>query len=467
VIPVVVPPGVREAHHGFRRIDLRIPETSLVHTVLERGVVLADRPERVRVLAYVVAPHGAARRGDAPTFEVSRGSVAVVEREPGAFEGTWALPPGRAGEERIVVRLPAAIASRAVARVEAVPGPAAVVAVSFDRDPLVAGAADGVAVTARALDAAGNPVPAYLELSADGGELADVREREPGELLAWLRVGPAFGARREVRVTASAPGTGIAGARTLALRAGEPAVARFQTGDGVVRGGREARLRVAVADWHGNGADTAPAVTAERGKVLAVAAAAPGTWEVRYLAPAVAALVPERLVASAGGIHATAERLLVPAEAPLAFHPSAGFAMDLRGRFMGVSVGAALEAPADVMWALRRSVALSWRAEAEALWIGGHAAAVLGGASAAHDLGSSRTLAASASVGVFVARGGAAPAGRLAVEARLDRGARRPFAQAAILAAADGPPGAFGALVVSAGVRMGMERRNGQDPHRR
>ncbi|HEY6100386.1 MAG TPA: hypothetical protein VIW03_13200, partial [Anaeromyxobacter sp.] len=78
LIPVVVPPGVREAHQGFRPIDLHVPETPLLHAVLERGTVFADRPERVRVVAYVVAPHGAARRGDVPVFEPSRGTVAVA-----------------------------------------------------------------------------------------------------------------------------------------------------------------------------------------------------------------------------------------------------------------------------------------------------------------------------------------------------------------------------------------------------
>lgn len=106
VIPVVVPPGVKEVHRGFTPVPLRVPETTLLHAALDRRSVLADRSEAVRVLAYVVAPHGAARRGDAPAVEVSRGSVTALQpREAGAWEGTWTLPPGSAGEERLTARL--------------------------------------------------------------------------------------------------------------------------------------------------------------------------------------------------------------------------------------------------------------------------------------------------------------------------------------------------------------------------
>src|SRR6266511_2568433 len=178
VIPIVVPPGVREGHQGFRPIDLRVPETPLLHAVADRAAVRADREEKVRVVAYVVAPHGAARRGDAPVFEPSRGTVSVVEREAGAYQASWTLPPGPAGDERLTIRLPAAPASRAVLRVEAAAGPPAVVAVSFDREAIDAGG-EPASVTARALDAAGNPVPAALALEARGGDLTDVGARRP------------------------------------------------------------------------------------------------------------------------------------------------------------------------------------------------------------------------------------------------------------------------------------------------
>ena len=43
LVPVVVPPGIREAHQGFRPIELPVPETPLLHAVADRAEVRADR----------------------------------------------------------------------------------------------------------------------------------------------------------------------------------------------------------------------------------------------------------------------------------------------------------------------------------------------------------------------------------------------------------------------------------------
>lgn len=147
IIPVVVPPGVTEAHHGFRPVDLKVPARPLLHAVADRSAVHADRAEQVRVFAYVVAPHGAARRGDVPVLEPSRGSVQVAAREPGAFVATWSLPPGASGEDRLVVRLPGSAPSRVVLRLDAVPAPGPFVAQPGPA-PATATAQRGVALLA-------------------------------------------------------------------------------------------------------------------------------------------------------------------------------------------------------------------------------------------------------------------------------------------------------------------------------
>ncbi|HEY6003072.1 MAG TPA: hypothetical protein VIV57_09360 [Anaeromyxobacter sp.] len=470
VIPVVVPPGVREAHHGFKPIDLHVPETQLLHAVLERVTVLADRQERVRVVAYVVAPHGAARRGDVPLFEPSRGSVSAVEKEPGAVEAIWILPPGRAGEERLSVRLQASAASRTVLKLETVAGPPAVVAVSFDRDAFVADSAERVTVTARALDAAGNPVPATLSMAAEGAELADVRQRAPGELEARVVAGPSFGGRRQVRVTASAERLGISGARILPLRPGEPAVARFEDAEGILRGdgARASVLRVAVADRHGNPVDAPPAVTAERGKVLEVASAAPGAFDVRYVAPAVSFPTRERLVATVGGAKATAGPLLLAPAPGWQGVPQGGVLADVRGRFVGLRSGFALESPADWALPLEHGFDPSWRAEVEAMGLRpGGAVTLLGGAALARAVDASLVLHASATAGVLAGTSGSSLAARIAAGASLPRRPLTPFLEVALLTARSGAPGPFAALALSVGLRLPLERTHGDDPHRR
>ncbi len=467
VVPVVVPPGVREAHQGFRPIDLRVPETPLLHAVLERSGVRADREEKVRVVAYVVAPHGAARRGDAPVFEPSRGTVAVSEREAGAYPAIWTLPPGLAGEERLTIRLPAAPASRAVLRVEAVAGPPALVAVSFDRDVLDAGG-EPASVTARVLDAAGNPVPGELSLEAVHGDLTDVRERRPGELVGRLAAGTTLRGTAAV-VTASAPALGIAGSRTVRLRPGAPASIRFAPravvrGDGV----REAVLRVSVADRFGNGSSAAPAVSAQRGRIVAVAERERGEFDVRYVAPAIEQPVTESLVARAGDVRATSEPLLAPPGPALALEARGGLVFDLAGRFGGPAAGVAAERPADVAYAILRGAEVAWRLDAGAL-AGNHGAlaTLLVGASVRRELEGAKTAAFSATAGAVLGGDGPGPALRLAASIGLRRGFGVPYAEASLLAGAKGAPGAFAAFGLSAGVRFGVEGHHGHDPDRR
>ncbi len=460
VVPIVVPPGVREAHHGFKPIDLRVPEMPLLHAALDRAIVLADRPERIRVLAWVVAPHGIARRGDAPVFEPSRGTVAVVERQPGEIEAVWTLSPGRAGEERISVRLPNAPASRAVLRVDAVAGPPAVVAVSFDRAGVVAGAEEGATVTARALDGGGNAVPAVLAMEAEGGSLSDVREAEPGLLVARLRAPLSLRGRGEAVVRATSSGAGISGTRTVPLLPDEPALARLEPSRGVLRVGRDAVLALRVTDRGDNPVPREPVVAADRGKVVALEGAGPGTWRVRYAAPDVKAPLRARIVASLGAAQAIAEPILLPRRPFATIVASGGAARDARGRFSGARGGVAVELTADAGPRLPLGLELAWRGELELTRVGaGPATAVLAGVSASRPLGPTLVLRASTSAGALAVAGATVPAARLSVDAELERRGAAPFVEAALLAAPEGAPGTFMAVTVSAGIRLGVEKR--------
>jgi hypothetical protein len=343
MIPVIVPPGVREAHQGFRPIDLRVPETPLLHAIQDRTHIHADREEEVHVVAYLVAPLGAARRGDVPVLVPSRGTVAVTVREAGAFNVIWSLPPGLAGEERLSIRVPAAPISRAVLRVEGTVGPPALIAVSFDRDALVAGG-DAAVVTARALDGGGNQVPAQLSLSARGALLSDVEERRPGELVARIAAGETLRAHEAV-VVASASKAGIAGSRSLPLVAAEPAAARFEPTEPVVRsdGAREAILRLTLADRFGNAASSVPVVTAARGRVVGVAEGARGEYAVRYVGPAVDGASRDEIVARVGAVRATAAPLVASPTPALLVSARAG-SHEVGGRFTG-NRGVVVERP--------------------------------------------------------------------------------------------------------------------------
>jgi hypothetical protein len=459
VIPIVVPPGVREAHHGFKPIDLNVPEMPLLHAVLDRAAVLADRPERVRVLAWIVAPHGAARRGDAPVFEPTRGTVTVAERQPGEVEAVWTLPPGRAGEERMVVRLAGSPVSREVLRLDVVVGPPAVVAVSFDRDAAVAGGAEGVAVTVRALDAGGNPVRAALAVEGEGAALEDVREPEAGVATARLRVPASLGGRTAAVVRARVVDAGVSGTRTLALVAGPPAHASLAPSAGPVRSGVETELTLRVSDEGGNPVSPRPQVTGERARILGVEAAGAGTWRVRWVAPAVETAGRARIVATTGGVDAVAEPVLLPPRPGAAVGVSLGGADDLRGGDWRPSFAAAVDFAAGPARALPLGVELAWRAEGQGTRVGGRPGiALLGGGSASRVLGPTVVVRTSASVGAWLTSGAVAPAARLALDAGLERRGPAPFVEAALLGATDGRDGAFAAFTISAGIRVGVQR---------
>jgi hypothetical protein len=484
VIPVVVPPGVGEGHQGFSPVDLRVPESTLVHAVLERSAFQADRREEIRFLAYVVAPHGAARKGDVPVVEPSRGTVAVAPREPGAFEGVWTLPPGPAGEDRLVVRLPGLPASRAVLKAQGSAGAPATIAVAFDRPALLAGDEDGATVTARVLDAAGNPAPAPLELEADAGTLAQAEEVGPGAVAARLRLPERFGGRQAVVVSARASTVGISGSRALPLQPGPAGSAVFSPDRGVVLadGRAEKLFTLAVRDRFENPVPGRPTLSAARGSVLAVDSAGPGSWRVRYRPRAVTARTEERLVAEVGGARGEAELLLVPPGRGASVLAAVGVALAPSGSRAGPRLGLAGELPWPAAVRLPRDLSAAWRLELEGVILGRErrvgrgpaertvgdgdgALALLAGAAVRRELRRGPELWGSFTAGVLLGTAkddlgrterGAAPALRLGLGAGLPIGHATPFLEAAVLGAVHTPFGGLVALQLSAGIRMDL-----------
>lgn len=490
VIPVVVPPGVREAHHGFRPIELHVPETPLVHAVADRTSVLADRVQQVRVLAYVVAPHGTARRGDVPAFEPTRGSVAVRARETGAFEALWTVPPGVAGEERLAVRLPGSAASRAVVKLGTVPGPPVTVAVGFDREAVVAGEAGDVAVTARVLDAAGNVTAGALDLRADAGELSDVRETAPGAWQGRLRVDPRFGGRRELVVTGRATDIGIAGSRALPLRPASAASAHLVEERVVVGDGRrEETLVVAVRDRFDNPVAVEPKVGAELGRVVAVNAHREGGYRVRYVGPHVDERTEDRLTIEAGPVRAEGAVVLVPPRASIGAIASFGLAKGIWAGPVGTRFAAAVER--DELQFL--GFDLSSRVEFELLAFQGRArdvvrgaedpaarataraAALFAGVSARRDLWAGPTVWSTLGAGVALSRArgagaddtGVGPAARFGVGLGWRQRRMMPFLEASVVAAGEAPLRTVPAFAVTGGIRFDVEAAHGHHPDRR
>jgi hypothetical protein len=491
-VPVFVAPGVREGHHGFRPVDLGVPESTLVHAIADRTRVRADEASEIRFRAYVVAPHGAARRGDVPQLEATRGTTVFTAREPGAIEGVWRLPPGPAGEARLAVSLPGAPASRSVLRVEALPGPPALVAVAFDRDAVVAGRDAEVGLTVKVFDAAGNPTRAAVSLASDAGALSAASEGSASVHVAALAIPPRFGGRASVTVTARVDGTALSGTGTLALRPGAPAVARLDDGV-VVANGEERAIRLAIVDGWDNPVAARPTVAIAGGDVLAVDPAERGVFVVRYRTPAVARRTPVMLEADVEGVRARTGLLLVPERPGLALSAS-GALFAARG----------VEAPT---FALAAEWGAAWLDErlslrTEARWAGWDASgadhaltSVLAGVSARRDVSGRLEVWTAAGMGLAMGwerRAGegtetsAGPA--VGISAGVGRRSRwgTPYLEVGALAARELVPGRgpAAALTLGIGVRFDASPRSrnvrgphdvvarakgdhGDDPHRR
>jgi cytochrome c5 len=477
VLPVVVPPGVREGHQGFTAVDLRVPETTCVHGALDRTAVAADRPETVRFYAYVIAPHGAARGGEAPRVEPTRGTVALRAREPGAFEGTWTLPPGPAGEERLTIRLEGFPASRVALRLNANPGPPAAVAVAFDRPALVAGRGNEVVVTARAIDAAGNPTAAAVVLTADAGTLTQ-EDSGPGAVRGVLRLGPDFEGRSRVVVRGRVPSSGAAGEAALPLQPGPPARVAFtpEVAYAFGDGRSEAVLSLAVHDAHGNPVSGPPKVAAGSGPAPRIAPGEPGTWAVRVRGDAVDDVTRVPLQVDADGARGEAELWLVPARSrQLAFLGAAGVLVPTGGGQTGAQLLLGAELPMPELVALGPARTLALRVELAATnrtrseageKLDATTGAILVGPVLKGLFPGGRWFA-SGTVGLLVGSGervggasdtGVAPALRLGVGLSVPVRRASPFLEAAVLGAGSTPAGAFTAFTISVGIRLDRVR---------
>jgi hypothetical protein len=287
LVPVIVPPGVHQVRHRGRRIDLPVPEAQRLHVVLLADRAGADRPEKVTICVLAADDEGKPRSGARLVVRPDRGEVtAAQERAPGELWATWTLPPGSAGTIRLRVALADAPALVAQARLTLEPGPPATVELTADRASVVAGAGDEVILRALGRDAAGNPSLGPLAVSGPAGFGALVEAR-PGE---WrLRPPDSFEGRQSVELAAHPPGTAEPHASVvLRLLAGEPASVSIEPGAPAVRTGAGGRLllRVRRTDRFGNlvpGA--APAASAEEGSIAGIEPQSDGAYLATYLPP--------------------------------------------------------------------------------------------------------------------------------------------------------------------------------------
>lgn len=251
VVPVVVPPGVNEAHQGKRIIPLHVPPSRTLHLALGEGVPAADRAQTLTIYVAASTPQGEPRRGAAIRLGATRGNLSALrEREPGLYEAWLVLAPGRPGEVRVSAALDDAPEFVAEESLPLPAGPARRVEIAGDRQRI--GADDPRALLhVSARDAAGNPPGDAVDFAATAGELR-ARATAPGEWDLALDLPHAFGGRDSVEVRASA--TDASAAWTMTLVPGQPEAVGFERESAsVVADGRSRlQLEVLLRDRYGN-----------------------------------------------------------------------------------------------------------------------------------------------------------------------------------------------------------------------
>jgi len=329
VVPVVVPPGVQEAHHGKRVIALHVPPSRTIHLALGRAVVEADRAQTVPVFVAAVTARGEPRPGASVRLAASRGELSALhEASKGLYVAWLALAPGRPGEARITAALDDAPQFVAAGSLPLRGGAARQIDISADRARI-----DADEPTARlhvsGRDAAGNPCGEDLSFEATAGDLV-AKASAPGEWEVTLTLPPAFGGRESVEVRARS--SQASASKTLPLVAGAPQTAAFERGSAsvVADGASRLRLRVDLRDRYGNPVrGLRPELSAGEGS--AELEEREGALYAAYRPPVLETRSGTTLALRAGSLEGRAQLTLLPNVKALAIGAKAGVLSNFSG----------------------------------------------------------------------------------------------------------------------------------------
>ena len=296
----------------------------------------ADRDADVLVHVFAVDDHGAPRRGKAPTFRPSVGSIAGVEAlAPGVWRGRWRVPAGEtrvAGVEASFGAEPAGSAS-----LSRVPGPPATIELSLEPSAGPGGGGTPSSVLVRIRDSAGNLTDAPVELESSVGRVGPPIRIDRGSVRAALDV-PWAGKGEAAVITARADRA----VATLSITPPSASAVRV-TPPGPVRadGQGQARLEVldvVVVDEFGNPASDVPVGSGGRGEFKEALSIEPGHWALLYRPPRILADSTEKLVVTAGAASTTVELTYLASRHSFSAGLKAG--MVAAGGALGPSIGA-------------------------------------------------------------------------------------------------------------------------------
>jgi len=313
--------------------------------MVEPSSVRADLDATSLVYVFAVDRQGVPRRGNAPAFRPSVGSVAGVEfLTPGVWRGRWVIPAGEASAAAVE----AAFGTDApgVASLARTPGAPATIEITQDSVEGAGGKGTPTAVLVRIRDSVGNLTDGPPDLESDTGKMGTPVRLERGVYRSQLAVAP--GTQAKTTVIIAQADRAIATA-TFSITPSAASAIRV-TPPGPVRADDSARakltiLEVMVVDASGNPVDEPPVGSGGRGEFREAYPAGPGQWALPYRPPPVSEDTTEQVVVTAGTASTTVALNLVARRLSFTVGVKAGVSIG------GGSVGPAAGAEAGV-WTL-------------------------------------------------------------------------------------------------------------------
>lgn len=319
--------------------DRGLPATAAPVTlvVVDPPASRGDKDAQVAVFVFAADGKGAPRRGPAPSFRPSIGTVSAVEAVgAGAWRARWAIPAHEATSARVEAvfeKEPAAAGSLA-----RTPGPPA--AIEIFRAPGSGGSGESAsAVMVRVRDAAGNLTDAPLTLEADTVKLGKMVRVEAGVYRVPLLVLPGS---REQDFVITARTEGAEGRATFSTAYSAAAEVRV-TPRGPFRADTSSQgqfevLDVAVVDANGNPVSDTPVGSGGGGHFRDAFPVGPGRWALPYRPAPITEDGTERVVVTAGEASTTVELELVARRVTMTAGAKAGLATASAGTGFGVGV---------------------------------------------------------------------------------------------------------------------------------
>ncbi len=356
-IHVVVPPGIRYAMSGSRRMSLNTPEVSHVFVAVDHATVPADRYVTMAVRVFAVTPEGKPRQHPPVAVTATAGELdSEREVEPGVVEYRWSIGPGTAGQVSVEARLKDEPKFRSRATVLREPSSPKRLVLTLDRTRVVAGEGP-LDFVLTVEDAAGNAVD----------EANPRASTSLGTFLGWTRIGPGRWRGRvavperlsgysKMEIVATAGDVVVK--QDVPLLAGPPADVTVDPSSADATGGGAVTFAVTAVDRFGNPTDhDSPRATASLGTVDAPVRQGPGVYRLTYHPPAEPTSRSDEVVLRDGTIERVVRVRLAEPRSPFltiapkvggvaksgAFGPAAGGEIAMWGRLGGEDVGLTLE----------------------------------------------------------------------------------------------------------------------------